>query len=401
MKCLILTLPAHGHVNISLGLSNALSELGVQVHAYTSTAFKMSYEANNAIVHCWPLDLAELSTASNKYIRLAGKLMEYSARTYPNLKELNNSEKYDFLIVDFLCVWGKALAIEMNIPCVHISPTIIMDRSVIGLNTREILSHLQRPGLSLIYFIQFLKQAKRFENISGTKWKGWDSLYEVRPSTLSLLFIFKEIQPNFDLLKDKHHFLGPSILGRSENKNLPNQWLNEGPLILVSLGTIFNNRPDFFKKCAQAVIDKPCQMVISKGKEIDQIMANLPSNVCSLPVIPQLFLLQRTRVFITHGGSNSIMEAIYFQVPMIVVPESGDHFWMANLIEKLEIGIWLKKTKSSTPQELWLLTQEVSKNPSYRKNLKKLNQGFSELRGAKLGAHKIQEWAKRGFDLNH
>jgi UDP:flavonoid glycosyltransferase YjiC (YdhE family) len=36
--------------------------------------------------------------------------------------------------------------------------------------------------------------------------------------------------------------------------------------------------------------------------------------------VPQLEILPYTKLFITHGGMNSTMEAVNYGVPMIVIP---------------------------------------------------------------------------------
>ena len=41
-------------------------------------------------------------------------------------------------------------------------------------------------------------------------------------------------------------------------------------------------------------------------------------------VIPQKFILSKTDVFITSGGHNSILEAIYYKVPMLITPISSE-----------------------------------------------------------------------------
>ncbi len=398
MHGLILTLPAYGHVNCSLGLAKELALTGHQISAYTTPLFQPLYEANHTLVFIWPLELQELEISTHRYIQLTGQLMDYAIQTYGDLKQLHEKQQFDYLVVDFLCVWGKALALEMKIPCVHISPTIIMDRSVIGLNWREILSHFYRGITSLIHLSRFIRLKAKFQNLSNTRWNGWDSLYEQRPGTLSLLFIPRSLQPQSSKIQDDHYFLGPSLAGRTESVNIPSEWFNEHPLVLVALGSIFNKRMRFYRKCAQAIQDQPYQMILSTGKHVDQIMEKLPTNVLAFKSVPQLFLLEKAQVFITHGGANSIVEAIWYEVPIIVIPEMGDHFWMAKQVEKLKIGIWIRNRLSLTSTKLRQKINEVANNQTFRKNLKSLKQECIDGGGSAQGAEEIIQWAFRTIE---
>ena len=90
----------------------------------------------------------------------------------------------------------------------------------------------------------------------------------------------------------------------------------------ISLGTIFNNEPSFFKQCFEAFGESNYQVVLSRGKYVDAAtLSPIPDNFLVSPYVPQLDILSRARVFVTHAGMNSTMESLYYGVLMVAVPQ--------------------------------------------------------------------------------
>ena len=58
--------------------------------------------------------------------------------------------------------------------------------------------------------------------------------------------------------------------------------------------------------------------------------------------MPQLEILQKTDVFISHGGFNSVSEALYYGVPVITVPTVNDQFLVAKRVIQTGTGKMLK-----------------------------------------------------------
>src|SRR5262249_40511123 len=140
---------------------------------------------------------------------------------------------------------------------------------------------------------------------------------------LTIVFIPKAFQPEGDTFDQRYIFVGPSILQRHENNNFPLDKLsNELPILYISLGTVFNNQPNFFKLCFEAFGKQPWQVVLSIGRYVDPTaLGPIPDNFLVSSYVPQLEILPRTQVFVTHGGMNSTMESLYYGVPMVVIPQ--------------------------------------------------------------------------------
>ncbi|TMQ08579.1 MAG: glycosyltransferase family 1 protein [Deltaproteobacteria bacterium] len=117
------------------------------------------------------------------------------------------------------------------------------------------------------------------------------------------------------------------------------------PLVYVSLGSRahrFADAPTIFRAVLSALRAHPeWQAVVAAGSRVDALEAERPDNVVILGRAPQIWVLRRACVFVTHGGMGALREAIGLGVPMIVVPLVNDGFGNAARIEHHGIGIEL------------------------------------------------------------
>ncbi len=80
-------------------------------------------------------------------------------------------------------------------------------------------------------------------------------------------------------------------------------------------------------------------VIISVGHKFDvRKLKNIPSNVHIYNSVPQLQVLTMADVFVTHGGMNSISEALTFGTSMVVIPFVSDQPVNARYMEKLGVG---------------------------------------------------------------
>src|SRR6185295_9966685 len=77
----------------------------------------------------------------------------------------------------------------------------------------------------------------------------------------------------------------------------------------------------FMRRLFNVVRKKPCLLLVSiTATQHKAVHYALPGNVVLLKSAPQLEILSKASLFITHGGLNSIKEAVYACVPMLVYP---------------------------------------------------------------------------------
>src|SRR4029450_9570253 len=115
------------------------------------------------------------------------------------------------------------------------------------------------------------------------------------------------------------------------------------PLVYLSLGTLFwRHRPALFGIVAQAASDLGVELVISAADFAHSPEArSFGKNVRVFAFVPQIELLKRASVCVTHGGANSIMEGLYFGVPMLVTPVDFDQPVNGYYVQKSGAGLSL------------------------------------------------------------
>jgi zeaxanthin glucosyltransferase len=136
------------------------------------------------------------------------------------------------------------------------------------------------------------------------------------------------------------HYTGPFV-NRAARPKVEFPWnsLDGRPIIYASLGTTRNVRPAVFRLVAEVCQKFDLQLVISLGNRFCSTMfADLPGEPVVVRYAPQLELLQMARIVITHGGSNTVFEALLEGKPMLVIPIAHDQPAVAARLARLKIA---------------------------------------------------------------
>ncbi|VDM46546.1 unnamed protein product [Toxocara canis] len=107
--------------------------------------------------------------------------------------------------------------------------------------------------------------------------------------------------------------------------------------------------------------------------ESDDLERVKPGNVHFYKWLPQNDLLQhsKTRLLITHGGYNSVQEAIHAGIPLITMPLFGDQFSNGHIVESHGLGRILRKNEISEQRIVETLSA-VLKDPQYKKTAERM-----------------------------
>lgn len=216
-----------------------------------------------------------------------------------------------------------------------------------------------------------------------------------RAEQLNIIFIPKEFQPAAETFDDRYLLVGPSILPRHEAPDFPfDQLGSDRPLLYISLGSIFTNQPEFYKQCFAAFADQPWQVVLSIGKHIDlTTLGPVPENFLLSPYVPQLDILPRTRLFVTHAGTNSVMESMYFGVPMVLIPQQPEQQMHAQRVVDLGLGVMLDKG-SVTTSTLREAVERVAHDEAYRERAQRMQQSVRAAGGYQRAVDTIMQFTE-------
>jgi len=141
-------------------------------------------------------------------------------------------------------------------------------------------------------------------------------------------------------LPETFHYTGPFVKRAARPKvEFPWNRIDGRPIIYASLGTTRNVRPAVFRLIAEACQDFDLQLVISLGNRACPTMfADLPGKPLVVRYAPQLELLRLARIVITHGGSNTVFEALLEGKSMLVIPIAHDQPALAARLARLKIA---------------------------------------------------------------
>jgi zeaxanthin glucosyltransferase len=216
-------------------------------------------------------------------------------------------------------------------------------------------------------------------------------------ATMSELAWLTQTPKEFDF-KSTHwpsqfHYTGPfhDGLGRIES-DFPWDRLTGEPLVYASMGTLQNGLESVFSAIAQAVEPRPgMQLVLSIGDSLDsKQISSLPANCIVVNRAPQIELLKRSALCITHAGLNTVLESLTQGVPMVAVPVTNDQPGVAARIAYTKTGAYVP-IQEMTASRLSTLIDEVLSNPEYRQNADNMKQVIAETNGLEKAVDLLEQ----------
>ena len=308
----------------------------------------------------------------------------------------------DALIIDKVQLYAELGAMQLGMPYVHVSNGVHHDFSgytplcVYGWPHETTPAALARNREGVAKWANLLESVnegiKAHARSVGLK-IDWNNL----DSTLSPLASITQVPRAFDFESShwpsQFHHTGPFHNGKGrENVDFPWERLTGEPLVYASMGTILNGQVDVFRTIVAAVAkDKNLQLVLSIGDQIDpKRIGPVPNNAIVVKRAPQLELLKRATVCITHAGLNTVLESLAQGVPQLAIPITYDQPGVAARIAHKKTGVVTSLDKS-TADRLASLLNEVLTNPTYRENARKLQKAIAEANGLSVAADFIEE----------
>lgn len=163
----------------------------------------------------------------------------------------------------------------------------------------------------------------------------------------NISFYSRQFHPFGDSLGASYHFVGP-LLPQADDI-----YAGERAGIYISLGSIYGIKQDiFYQNCLKAFGHGGEQVYLSLAnhKSASFDLGNIPDNVELLQEFNQerqLSILAKCRTFVTHGGMNSIQEAISRETPMVIFPIGLNQGFMGDHVESMNCGVKLQEGSHS------------------------------------------------------
>lgn len=320
--------------------------------------------------------------------------METSLRETPPAL---TSAGVDVLIVDELALAGPTVAQMLHLPYFVVSTSVPHNfgwsapRSIAP--PKSIFNRLQNALLEISVFRMRGPVRRRLD--SFRRQLGFGSIRQIRQVFPELAHI-TQLPQCLDFprsgLPSNFHYTGPFV---SESARLPTEFpwdqLDGRRVIYASLGTTLKGESTIFHLIAEACSGLDMQLVISLGGRRDpRMFHDLPGSPLIVRDAPQLEILKKAEIVITHAGSNTVFEALMHGKPMVAIPQTFDQPAIAARLAWLGVAVVLRSRKSSAKVIREALSL-VLNDPMYRNAAQSIQGEILSARGLERAANLIEQ----------
>lgn len=209
-----------------------------------------------------------------------------------------------------------------------------------------------------------------------------------------LVYLPKAFQIRGETFGDRFAFVGPCF----DRTVPPGEWTPPAdglPVVLISLGTSRSREQvGFFRKCVRAFTGQPWHVVLTLGRWVDPAeLGPLPENIEAHPFVAHAALLPHTRVFVTHGGLGSTMEALHYGVPMVMTPSQSDQVVTAARVADLGLGHVVSRTEVTEEELLDAVTRTAS-DPVVTQRVRWMSEQVALAGGETRAADAVESWLR-------
>jgi MGT family glycosyltransferase len=420
-KKILFSVPAlYGHLHPSLAIAKHLLARG-HIVGYCTGNDARAITQKYGIQTFFPRDVYQKAfdvmgvvpdIVSNWYVAVREFTVEVIVESFRELNKAFEEFKPDAVYIDTTDFLAVAVAERFKVPYAHGSATAIIyfekDIPPIGTGWDVTKVRLNRirfiPYLALIapfIFKAYLNQKKALKAIDP----GWKTTnYSGISPYLFMLFSTDKLEYPRKTFIPSVFYVGPSILEPDESQlpDFPWEKLDPiRPLVYIATGTLF---PEVYQKFYRHAIKAlnednfpiPIQVVMAIGRDrkVEDLGA-IPPNFIVVNYAPQVKLIQRASVVVSHGGVNSVNETLSYGKPMLVAYLGRDLIEMAQRVAFNGAGLRLN-AKRATPRKIKKAIYELLKQPRYARAAEGIQHSFNRCKGAETAASLIERLAETG-----
>jgi UDP:flavonoid glycosyltransferase YjiC (YdhE family) len=297
-------------------------------------------------------------------------------------------EHFDLVLVDVMYLHVQMTVYQKKIPMVLNIPTFFP--TLMDINKPAQLSALSLQDLTsfpkrlygLVEHVKFLfgvlgmfqnqiNEFKKCKEIPQEIRDGYTlgSLFETQENSLQLYTT--TLQFNYLTTAPPNAvFLGPYISEGFEKPTAELQtWVNaHSSIVLAVFGTtsrikfprmkslilgliqVVHENPTTSLLLALAVDNYETMMQVLKEEKQESFLKHERVNIVQ-GLVPQKWLLQQknVKVFISHGGMNSVQEALYYGTPVLVMPFQFDQVTVGTHVQDTHVGLTLYNDNGFNP----------------------------------------------------
>jgi MGT family glycosyltransferase len=350
--------------------------------------------------------LSELSGEEALHFTVNAMMKGYTASLFESLPDTLSEAAVDALVLDQYQPYAELIPMHLGMPFVQVSNAL----------------HVDYTGRTPICFVDWPYQtgvdatARNMEGVRRARMLlepvtaeaqayarkvGLSVDWNNPHSTLSPLAWVTQCPREFDFGPapdfPQFHYAGPFHDGRGRmDFDFPWQRLTSQPIVYASMGTLQNGLVDIFRSITQAAVGlKQLQFVLAVGGQLDpKQLGAIPANVMVVSYAPQIEVLKRSSLCITHAGLNTVLESLASGVPMLALPITNDQPGVAARIAEKKVGVVLSPDHAS-PQNFVAAINQVLGDSTFPDNVQRMQEAIHRIDGLSIAAGILE----RSFDL--
>ncbi len=409
----IFSLPWSGHLNPLASLAQELSSRGHQVsfwhvpefapriealgcrfQAYAEGVFPASYFAQRQHRLSELTGEAAFETALGISQELCGVLLQHG-------EDALRKHPLDLLLIDQLDYGAATLASRLELPFVTVAVCLLRnpEAGVPGYDGKveeEIAdgSTEKPPPSTLSRLVRpYLEALDAYRATHGMPPFSYDEIW-------SQLAQISQQPEGFEFPRNSlpgcFHFTGP-FARAGDRRTVPFPWerLNGKPLLYASLGTAQQRQRPLYQSILEAVQGLDLQLVLSLGGAAEIELPGSPVDAVVVPTAPQLEVLERASLMITHAGMNSTLECLTAGVPMVALPISHDQPGVAARIAWSQTGLVIP-AQECTALGLRQAVERVLTEENFRAKAREFQASIAAFNGRSRAAEIIEDVLRTG-----
>ncbi len=407
--------PATGHLNPMTALARSLEMRGHQVVLFGIPDTEQRVRAAGIRFHCIGAEEYPISSLGKLDERMA--LIEGIAALRFTLQRVRNSARMvlregpqavraagiDALLVDEADFAGS-VGDYLGLPWISIAllPPLVHDDRFppfwLGWAAKE--DPLGRLRNRLAIQVLLRMGAPIFRDVNAQR-KAWGLMPHLHPEDgLSPLAQITQLPEalEFPIRGDKPaglHYTGPFVHAQQRPAiEFPWDRLDGRPLVYASLGTFQNGSETIFRTIAEACAGLDAQLVIALGGGLDP--AQLGKLACAPVVVgfaPQLEVLKKAALVITHAGINTVLESLSEGVPLVAIPLGNDQPGVAARLKARGAGVVVSRHRLNSAR-LRAAVRRVLEERQYREAARRLQSAIQQIDGPGRAADLIEQVLK-------
>ena len=398
MTALARALQARGHEVTFIGVPDIASVVQAACLGFVPCG-EAEYPAG-AVARVWG-PVAHLQGLETMRYALEEISPDFIAATLRHLPRRLVETGVEGLVIDALHLFAELVPMSMNIPFVQVWNVLHADLSAVTppfttswpyettpeARARNV-ERLQQTGAMVAPLIPI---GRAFAEQAGLA-IDWSQ----PGATGSKLAVITQTPEIFDFpgvqWPSQFQYAGP-LSDATARAPVPFPWdrLDGRPLVYASMGTLVNGSV----AVQRAILDaarrlEDHQVVFSVGGNVDlDRLGAIPPNVIAVPTAPQLDLLKRAVLCITHAGLNTVLEALGLGVPMVAIPVGYDQPGVAARIAHHGVGAFID-VQELTAETLSARIRTVLDHDSYRAAAGRFRDALARIDGPERAADIVE-----------